>query len=393
MPKVDDMTPNPAILRWARINSGFSDQQILAEVGKHWKSSNTNLLSDWEKGVKKPTISQLIFLSEKYKRPLALFFSAVVPEEAGIPPEFRRLAMKGDVKLGSKVMFAIRSARKFQDRLETIAEELGRDISFKGPLIRQKTSSVTATAQLISELTGYTSEKIREFATPAQVFQYIRTQFENLNCFTIKSSFEDAFDIDEARAFSMVDREPFIIVISNSDSPSGRLFSLIHEFTHVLLRNNSIDNGQVGKLGKGIPIVERYCNAVAAEFLVPSTSLSSNFKRQSGDIDLFQKVQKLSLAFKVSAQVITIRLKELSFITESEERTLYQLISKFKKSKANGGIRVPVRDTIYRFGSSYINLLTEAHQRQIISYSDLSSFLKLKIKHLPDLLHQFGYVA
>ena len=75
-------------------------------------------------------------------------------------------------------------------------------------------------------------------------------------------------DINEFRAFAMVDDLVPLIFINSNDSVSGRLFSLLHEFAHICIGNNSLYNDRYSS-GTRVSKAESVSNAVAAEILVP----------------------------------------------------------------------------------------------------------------------------
>ena len=70
--------------------------------------------------------------------------------------------------------------------------------------------------------------------------------------------------IDEFRAFSVIDEYAPLIFINSNDSTNGKLFSLLHEFSHICIGENSLFNDRYST-GKKVRKVETLCNAVAAE--------------------------------------------------------------------------------------------------------------------------------
>ena len=77
---------NPDIIKWARERSGYN----LQDIAKFFKKDIATI-SDWESGSSAPTYAQLEKLSDKYKRPIALFFFPEVPEE---PDLVNQLALR-----------------------------------------------------------------------------------------------------------------------------------------------------------------------------------------------------------------------------------------------------------------------------------------------------------
>ena len=49
-------------------------------------------------------------------------------------------------------------------------------------------------------------------------------------------------DVEEFRALSVIDAYAPLIFINSNDSINGRLFSLLHEFSHICIGENSLFN-------------------------------------------------------------------------------------------------------------------------------------------------------
>lgn len=75
-------------------------------------------------------------------------------------------------------------------------------------------------------------------------------------------------DPDEFRGFTLIRNSYGLIFINTSDSGVGKLFSLAHEFGHVLLGEQGVSGGSLNQRA-----VERWCNQFAAEFLVSAKDL------------------------------------------------------------------------------------------------------------------------
>jgi Zn-dependent peptidase ImmA (M78 family) len=117
------------------------------------------------------------------------------------------------------------------------------------------------------------------------------------------------------RAFSKTEDGQAVIVIDTGDPPYARVFSLLHEYAHVLLRSTGIcDLDQHDA-------VERYCNRVAASALLPLDLLlreigARRFGRDAVADDA--EVRRLSERLRVSQAALLIRLEEVGRISEPE---------------------------------------------------------------------------
>lgn len=68
--------------------------------------------------------------------------------------------------------------------------------------------------------------------------------------------------LEEMRGLCIFHEEIPIILLNGKDTPNGRILSLFHELTHLLLGKSAIcENNELSE-------EEIFCNAVAGEFLV-----------------------------------------------------------------------------------------------------------------------------
>jgi len=91
-------------------------------------------------------------------------------------------------------------------------------------------------------------------------------------------------DMIEMRGIS-IHLRPFPIVILNSaDAPNGRVFTIMHELAHILLKESGLcdfresDGGSAEDYAK-----EVYCNMVAGTVLVPTDAFLKNEITSSND--------------------------------------------------------------------------------------------------------------
>ena len=96
------------------------------------------------------------------------------------------------------------------------------------------------------------------------------------------------------RAFSVIDAYAPLIFINFNDSINGRLFSLLHEFSHICIGENSLFNDRYSN-GKKVNKTETLCNAVAAEILVPQTAFINSWNLAVKENDIEQAIEMLLL--------------------------------------------------------------------------------------------------
>ncbi len=108
--------------------------------------------------------------------------------------------------------------------------------------------------------------------------------------------------VGECRGFVLVDAMVPFLFINNNDFTSAKIFTLAHELAHIWLGHSAgFDFRQLQPADKPI---EKLCDRVAAEFLVPEESFTQvwNLNRSNPEI-----IEKLARHFKVGPIVIARR--------------------------------------------------------------------------------------
>lgn len=130
-----------------------------------------------------------------------------------------------------------------------------------------------------------------------------------------------------------------LIFINGSDTKSAQMFTLAHELVHIWAGESAVDDAQASSISGNA--IEKWCNQVAAEILVPIAAFKQEYQSAAGrDAEL----QRLSRRFKVSTLVILRRMLDAGGLSEKEFWEAYRTEVKrlsavimLRKEKGEGG--------------------------------------------------------
>lgn len=363
----------PEILKWVIRNSGWT----IEEVSKKVKVSNA-VIDGWLSGDKKPTLYQIKTLSNYLKRPLAVFFLSKPPEEKSIPHDFRMLPEKSG-SFDKKTLLAIRKARRLQSISKELLQNL--DISTRTK-INQALLSETPENIAAHERTlfGVSVEEQTKWGNAYQAFNTWRKSIEDRNIMV----FQLSMPIEDTRGFSLVDEEPFIIIINLSDSIEARIFTLLHEYAHILLDESGvcIPERLVTSAGRDAKF-EKWCNEFAAAFLLPKQEVREDF-RTGAETDLLesQTLSKLSQKYKVSKSAVLLSMLKLGFINRQTYQDVMDKMKATKKKikRKRFGLSSD-RRCLQEKGEKFISLVSRNVDNGFITNSDALDYLSIKSKH------------
>lgn len=351
------------------------------EVAKRLKVGEDTVVK-WETGEKHPTLKRLEQLSKIYKRPLAAFFLPEPPEEPPFPKDFRTLPAEKRASFSPKTRLAIRRARRVRSLVIELAKTLNREVAPKigraNLLDNPESVAMKARTRLGVEIQTQFAWKDEN-----QALNEWKRAVESLGVMV----FQLGVPLGETRGFSLTDGEVPVIVLNLRDAVNARIFSLFHEYAHLLLSDGGIcDMEDRDGLSDETKSIEKFCNHFAGALLVPKDALLDRIKPQGVTSKWSDEILKqLAKSFKVSQEVILRRLVILGLAT----RDFYKRKHEEWQVKAEEWQR---RQGIYKLnlpqkcirenGTPFVSLVLDAHKQGRITYSDVADYLAIRLKYL-----------
>ena len=276
MPAVN-VNIQPEIIRWA-----------LSQTQKE-KLGDTlmNNIIQWLNGTKTPTFKQIEDFSKKANIPLGYFFLQTPPVEQMELLEYRTVDSIQLVNPSRNLIDTVHEMENIQDWMKDYRQELGFEVL---PIVGcmkdvRDAQSIVDRIRKDLELDTTWYEKCRN---SREAFGFIRGQLETCGVIVMMNGVvgkntHRALDINEFRAFTMVDEWAPLVFINAADSNGARLFSLLHEAAHIWLGVDDLYNDRHNRIN-GVSVVEIMCNAVAGELLVPKSVFLGKWDDDEEDI-------------------------------------------------------------------------------------------------------------
>tara|TARA_B100001750_G_scaffold246936_1_gene270894 strand:+ start:220 stop:1287 length:1068 start_codon:yes stop_codon:yes gene_type:complete len=149
-------------------------------------------------------------------------------------------------------------------------------------------------------------------------------------------------DPAEFRGFALVDPIAPVVFVNGADTKAAQMFTLAHELAHVWAGATALSDVSASEPAEAT--VERWCNAVAAELLVPLAALRGVVSPSIGESDdeaVLDAAKLLAQRFKVSTLVALRRLFEAEYLAQDRMWSIYRreharLVAASKRSQGGG---------------------------------------------------------
>jgi len=295
----------PEIMRWARQTIGLSISDVAHAIKK-----SIEKIEAWEDGTDAPSYVELEKLAYKvYKRPLAVFFLPEPPEEVAPERKFRTLPQSDLQTLAADTYLQIRKAQAFQLALKEVFGSHKTDGNCIWQSIKlSRSGSVIDQANAIRKFLGITIENQITWKIDELALKKWRQAIEDAGVFVFKAAFKQK----DISSFCLVDRDFPVVYLNNSTTKTRQIFSLLHELAHLLLSINGLskfDKSYIDRLPFAEKQIERFCNAIAAEVLIPSDDFQKQIAHFPANVENTseQHFDGLATRYGVSREAILRR--------------------------------------------------------------------------------------
>ena len=367
------------MLRWARESQGYS----IDDVAQHLKRNPAEIAAwESESSDAAPTYAQLEDLAYTlYKRPLAVFFLPAPPREPVVKQEFRTLPDLDLEQLAADTRYQIRLARAFQLSLKELNDGVNPS---ERKIFREMAVSVNVDVRKAAlqarESLGITLANQSAWKSTEDALAAWRNMVEENGVFVFKHSFKQK----AISGFCLADEEFPVIYLNNSTAKVRQIFSLFHELAHLLLRVNAIskfDRSYVDLLPQKEKRIEQFCNAFAAELLVPFQDFGAQVKSLTRIDD--RTVAQLAWHYHVSREVILRRILDRGLVDQTYYETKVRQWAAEKEDSGSGG-NANATQASY-LGEKYLRLVFGKHYQGKINLEQVADYLGVRSKRVAEL--------
>jgi Predicted Zn peptidase len=381
----------PSVLRWARESISLTP----VAAARRMQVPDTRVI-EWETGAARPTIAQLRKAATVYKRPLAVFFLPAPPDGFDAMRDFRR---HQDASVGAwspELHGEYRRALTQHDHVIELAE-----IEEAPPSTAWRISELPEDDEEIAAVARHRLLSNAPLPLPTRV----GTPYDHLNAWVaaieeagvlVLATERGGVSTDEMRAFSLYFDAVPVIMVNGSDGARGRLFSLAHEYAHLLLHTAGLcDTVTDTRTTSPDRRLEARCNAVAAAMLMPSSDVLAQpevaARQHTPAAWDYDALREAAAPFGVSAEaflrrLVTLRRVPLNFYQARREEFVAVYEEEESRTRPSGGnwYRTKARD----LGKWFVRRVADAHQRRVIDSYTAASFLNVKVGQIPRLAQE-----
>lgn len=366
---------NGKVLEWARQIRNLSIREAAELLGISQEE-----LRDYESGSKRPLVGFLRNMSDRYRINFSsLLMPAPLPKK-NPPTDFR--VRRGSRKLSIDTLVA---REEIEETLETF-EDIRNETRGIIPRLNLGTASLDedpeAAAVRERKKFGVSIDEQHKWRGVGEARRRWRERIEDRGIFTYMLP----LPIDELSGFSLFHDNLAAICVNDREPTEGsKIFTLFHEYCHLLLRKTGISDENADN------DVERFCNRFAAAFLIPKASLIRAIDETVGKIQVPHEfsdadVKRFANMFRVSNRATALRLEETGLAPEG----FYRMRTRpwdvpVEKPVAPESQPSAVRIRVKRMGRLHMSTILRAVKRDALNSFDASEMVGLKPSIFPKI--------
>jgi len=302
------------MLRWAYERAGFDVGALSPRIPQ---------LPAWERGEKQPTLKQLEDFAKATHTPVGYLFLPEPPVERVPIPDFRTVGNERIDHPSPDLLDTLYLCQQRQEWYRDFARSTGEaPLTFVGSV--RAGDDVIRSAALIRQTLAFDVDERRQLPTWTDALRRFIEQADALGVLVMVSGVVGSnnrrkLDPQEFRGFALADSLAPLVFINGADTKAAQMFTLAHELAHIWIGQSALTDAQAASVPENK--VERWCNQVAAELLVPLETFRATYDSRA---ELRAELLRLARRFKVSTLVILRRMLDAGGLSRETFRQAYE---------------------------------------------------------------------
>lgn len=338
----------------------------------------------------KLTFVELERLSNETHTPLGFFFLDSPPPEDVPIPDFRTIKDKSVARMSPDLIDTLHSMQLRQQWCRGFAlEEDWRRLPFVGSA--KPGDSAERVAQDILNRLGLSQAWASGLRTSEEAVSLVREKIEDLGILIVingcvGNNTSRILDVDEFRGFVISDAYAPLIFVNGHDAKAAQVFTMFHELAHLWVNRSALLD--LKELVDPLDTIEKYCNKVAAEALIPEKELQTIWYSYEKTDSQFHTLAK---RFKVSPVVVGLRLQELQLISK---KTFFDFYAEYQagvdlvKKRDSGGNFYSNQN--FRVGKRFMRIVSRAANEGHITFTEAYKLTGLNNATFEEYLRRIG---
>ena len=394
---------NPKMLLWARETAGLSVEEAADKLGLKdtAKARGIDKLRALEAGERTPSRTQLLKAAAAYRRPLIAFYLPEPPRRGQRGEDFRTVTGTVSARDNGILDALLREIRARQQMLRHVIEDEdeARRLPFVASARKEHETAVIVGA--IRKSLGITEHQQRIAKGPTGLFSLLRGAAEEIGVYVLLAGDLGSYhsDISEEvfRGIALADDVVPFVVINDNDAMSARAFTLVHELAHIWTGASGV-SGPLREVPDNA--IERLCNDVAGEFLLPSKAVPDmSYLREAEEQVVLDATERLANTWNVSQAVVAYRFAQRNWIGPDLASNLFALFAErwrrenqrirtVRSPEETGPSYYVVRRN--RLGAALLGVIRRALQGETITHTRAARILGVHPSSVEQLLQERG---
>lgn len=382
---------NPDVLQWAIDRAGLSIEQLAKNF------VDAKAIRSWQDREAQPTLAQAETLAHKLRIPFPVLLLDD-PPKLNLPiPDLRTVDGRSPGKPSAEFVDTVNDAVVRQDWYRDYASSGGaKPLSFVGQFNPTHNTNVVA----------------RSIRTALQLDERLRLQCRTWKDFlskfvqradaigvvvmrnsVVRNDNTRRLHVDEFRGFAISDSYAPLVFVNSRDAKAAQVFTLAHELAHIWLGATGISNPSPVKRREDLRVsLERTCNDIAAEVLVPRESFLAMWSlSKTADAN----VKQLAAYYRVSSIVALRRANDLGKIgAEDFQRKAKAEYARFQAMEEKEQEKEEKTGNFWnlfamRNGQRFTDAVANAARQGAIPFIYASTLLGVKASTLDNYIKRF----